>query len=304
MNLNALSQATTKVTAIANLILVSPQNTVGYQPQNSPAYKKDTSDLPSPLVFNYEGEQAVVLESEITDHYTEENSPIEDEIALKPIRFTTHGFVGELNDVTPFGLLPLKFLAEKLLPLSAYTPQVSLTAALAYQQAFFVYQTANNALNSAISAVATIANFNLNSGGTNVLNGSGSSGQSVINGASGITPSSKLIQTQQQRYFAQFFGYWWNKQLFTIQTPWAVFQDMAIERLRVIQDAETRLITDFEITFKMMRFASTQIVAGPIIKPQDFQGRGTASASGVVNSGTNTLQPHATLFTDYFRLGS
>ena len=33
---------------------------------------------------------------------------------------------------------------------------------------------------------------------------------------------------------------------------------MAIKSLRAVQDQETRMVTDFEVTFKLIRFASTQ----------------------------------------------
>ena len=60
---------------------------------------------------------------------------------------------------------------------------------------------------------------------------------------------------------------------------------MAIKSLRAIQDTETRMITDFEVSFKMMRFASTESTAGilPIL-----QGRSDLQNAGVTDLGTKT----------------
>lgn len=278
LNLSSLTPATTAATALSNLILVSPQKTVGYQPQNAPSWKKDTTQQPPALLFNYEGEQTVTLSSDITDHYIENNTAIQDQIALRPEIITTQGFVGELNDIAPAALQPIKSLAEKLTTVGAYVPSLSATALLAYANAFQLYQVASNTLNAAVSTWSTI-------------NGGG--GQSVINGG-GIV--SQPNQTKQQIYFQQFYGYWKNRTLFTIQTPWAIFQDMAIQSLRAVQDAETRVITDFEVTFKLMRFASTLTATNPLYNNNNFQGRAFNQGADVVDLGTSTLEVSSVSF--------
>lgn len=277
MDLAGISNFTTAATALSNLILVSPQKTVGYQPQNAPSWKKDTSVPPPAILFNYEGEQSVALSSDITDHYIENNTAIQDQIALRPEIITTNGFIGELNDVAPAALKPIQQIAQKLVTIGAYTPQLSATAQLAYNEAFLAYQIGTNLVNSAVSSWSSIT---------------GSGGQSVINGA-GITPQPN--QTKQQIYFQQFYGYWKNRTLFTIQTPWAIFQDMAIQSLRAVQDAETRVITDFEVTFKLMRFAAT-LSTPNTLNSNNFQGRGKYQSSSTVDLGTSALEPSSASF--------
>ena len=270
-NLSALSTATTAATALSNLILVSPQKTIGYQPQNPPNANglPSTAAQPPAILFHYEGEQTVSLESDITDHYIEDNTAIQDQIALRPETITTHGFIGELNDVAPAALAAIQALADKLTVISAYVPVLSTTALIAYAEAFQLYQVGANALNSGVSA-------------WNTLNGVG--GESVINGQ-GITLQAN--QTKQQVAFQQFYGYWRNRTLFTVQTPWAVFQNMAIKSLRAIQDAETRMITDFEVTFKIIRMAQS-ITTAPITS---VQGRLGSQSAGVTDLGTSTPAP-------------
>lgn len=274
LDLASLSNATNAAVGLSNLILVSPQKTVGYQPQNAPSYANNTAAQPPALLFNYEGEQTVTLTSDVTDHYIENNTAIQDQVALKPEVITTSGFVGELNDVAPAALIPVQVIAEKLVAIGGYTPQISETAALAYANAFQLYQVSQNLANTAVSSWASLT---------------GAGGLSVING-SGVQTQEN--QTKQQTYFQQFYGYWKNRTLFTVQTPWAVFQDMIIQNLRAVQDAETRMITDFEVTFKLMRFASSQIQSNVALYDNtSFQNRLGSQGADQVDLGTNNLQP-------------
>lgn len=278
MAANPLSDITTKTLSISNLILVSPQKTIGYQPQPSPILNSNTSTALPALVFNYEGEQTATLESDVTDHYIEDNTTIQDNIALKPEIITTHGFIGELNDVAPSFLAPVQQLAQKLTSVGAFVPGLSVTALNAYNEAFFLYQSAANVVNSVTSAWATI------NGG----------GESVINGA-GITL--QPAQTKQQQYFQQFYSYWRQRALFTIQTPWAVFQNMALMSVRAIQSEETNVITDFELKFKLLRFAKTVLNDNSsIFDNNNFDGRAADAGANPVSLGTESLTPSSTTF--------
>lgn len=279
LDTSAISNAANTALGLSNLILVSPQSTIGYQAQNFPSWKNDSSAQPPAILFNYEAEQSVSLSSDVTDHYIEDNTAIQDQVALKPETITTSGFIGELNDVAPAALIPLQTVAEKLVAIGAYAPQISETAALAYAKAFQLYQVGSSLANSAVSSWSSLT---------------GGGAQTVINGATtqqDITNQTNKSQTKQQIYFQQFYGYWKNRTLFTVQTPWAVFQDMIIQSLRAVQDAETRMITDFEITFKLMRFASTQSVANiGLYNSNDAQGRLVSQGSEEVDLGTSSVE--------------
>lgn len=272
-NLGGLSAITTAAGALSGLILVSPQKVVGYQPQSK---KGPTAQQPPALLFHYEGEQTVALESDITDHFVENNSAIEDQISLKPEIVTVHGFIGELNNVPPRALALLQAAANKLGAVGAYAPGLSATALIAYNQAFMLYQVGSNAINAGVAAWSSLSGKD----GLNVI-GSGGIGD-AFNAETGQV---KGNQSKQQVAFQQFYGYWRTRQLFTVQTPWAIFQNMAIKSLRAIQDADTRMITDFEVQFKMMRFAATSNTNGV---GAILQGRAAAQASGLVDLGTTS----------------
>lgn len=266
-NISALAQVSNAAQALSNLILVSPQKTIGYQPENPPSQDGNPTQQSPALLFHYEGDQSVHLQSDITDHYIEDNTALQDQIALHPEEITTHGFIGELNDVAPPLLAPIQAIANKLTSVGAYVPELSETALLAYNNAFQLYQIAQSAINSAVSAWQTIT---------------GTGGESVI-GSNGL--EIRPNQTKQQLMFQQFYGYWRNRTLFTVQTPWAIFQHMAIKDLIAVQDASTRMITDFNVTFKMIRMATTEV---SIFDPSVMQGRASLQGSGLVNNGTNT----------------
>lgn len=275
INLASLAPITTAATALSNLILVSPQSVVGYAPQNPPTTNNNSVSLSQTapaLLFHYEGEQSVDLESDITDHYVENNTAVQDQIALHPIVITTDGYIGELNDVAPFGLQTVKAAAEKLTAIGAYAPQLSVTAQIAYNEAFFAYQIASNLINSAVSTWSSIA-------------GSGN-GQNVVDANGQI--SSASVQNKQQTMFNQFYGYWVNRTLFTVQTPWAVFQNMAIKNLRAIQSEETNVITDFKVSFKQIRIASTAFGSA---LPVSLSGHAAEQAAPATDQGTTAGTP-------------
>lgn len=258
-DLSALIPVQTAAGALSGLVLATPQVAGGYQPQNGPSAQPSSNQPPPTILFHYEGEQSVALESDITDHYVENNSTIQDQIALRPETITTHGFIGELNDVVPPLLAPIKTIADKLTVLEAYTPELASAALLAYAQATQAYDIAAQVANAGVAAFSSFS-------------GSGS-------------------QTKQQTYFALFYGYWQNRTLFTVQTPWALFTDCAIKSLRAIQDAETNVITDFEVTFKKMRFASvlsSPILGAPVNSSSVQQGRAANQSASLVDLGTST----------------
>lgn len=255
INLTALGNATNAAQALSNLILATP-NVRGYQPQNKPNAdgSPSTATPPPAILFNYEGEQTITLRSDITDHFIEDNTAIQDQIALHPVSITTHGFIGELNNVTPKVLEPLKVAADKLTIVNAYVPVISTTALIAYNLAVQAYQTALIAKNAGVAA---------------------------------WSGSALTSQTKQQQFYNLFYGYWKNRTLFTVQTPWAVYQNCAIEVLRAIQEADSNVISDFEVTFKQLQFTTT-IVLGSLI---NASGRAGISASSVDDLGVGTTGP-------------
>lgn len=213
INLSVLADLQTKATGLSNLVLVNPQDNKGITAQLA---------TPDKFLFDFEGEQVVELKTETTDHYIENNSAIQDHIAIKPVRIMTTGFVAELNDIAPADLNPaVLFLQEKLTVIAAYTPSLTTTALLAYNAAFQAYQ------------VAALA-------------------KSAVQSWGGST------QNKQQKAFQKFSAYLNQRVLFIVQTPWAVYQNMVIESIRAVQSEDTRTVSDFAVTFKQLNFIVSQ----------------------------------------------
>lgn len=274
---NSLSAITSAITGAAGLLLVSPQQTIGYQPTPSatlPNPLAQTAALPPAFLFHYEGENTASLDSDITDHYVEDNTAIQDQIGLAPVLITAQGFIGELNNILPLpsglaGQIESTALS-KLSPLAQYAPGLSATAQLAYNEALFAYQIEESVRNTLVSGWSTIT---------------GTGGESVI-GPNGLALQPN--QSKQQTAFQSFFGYWASRTLFTVQTPWAVFENMAIKTLKATQSAETNMISDFEITFKQMRFAQALLNA-QIYPDGGFGGRLSQQGAPSTNLGTSVL---------------
>lgn len=180
----------------------------------------------SGFIFDIIGVEEMMLDSEITDHYLEDNTSIQDQIALRPERFTLAGYVGEIASqaISPF--------TSVLTQLQSFGAPAALIAAFS-PQAAQVYD-----------------------GLTEISN----NGQNIINQAANIyTLFSDLSTTtnKQTNAFQYFYALWQGRQLCEIETPWGIFENMAIENIRAKQDEHTRQISDFSVTFKRMRFANT-----------------------------------------------
>ena len=66
---------------------------------------------------------------------------------------------------------------------------------------------------------------------------------------------------------------------------------MAIKTLRTVQDAETRMITSFEVTFKKIRMAATAVSAvAPLTS-----GRTATQGADISTNGTTSGTPGASL---------
>lgn len=277
IDLGPLSTATNAALSLSNLVLATPNTgvkasaTQGYQPllKPNPDGSVANGKLPPTLLFHYEGEQSFSVESDITDHYIENNTAIQDQIALKPEIVTTTGFIGELNDLLPGVLRSLTPMVDTLTVISAYAPAQSTTALNQFNRAAQLYDNASKIAQSAVAAYSSLSSAFSDE----------DTGQQI--GNTGVfTAGSALIQNKQQQMFQQLYGYWSNRTLFNIQTPWAIITDMAIQSIKAVQDADNRMASAFNVTFKKIRTASTTLEKGGL----GSQLAGRAGIQGAANS--------------------
>ena len=180
----------------------------------------------SGYIFDIIGNEDIVLDSEITDSYTETNTSYQDQIAIRPEQFTLSGYVGELvNDINnPFTAI--------ITTIQEFGNPPGMGAVLNTQDQQFYDELALIAA-SEVSIVNTAENI-----------------YSLFSGLS-------TTATKQQNAFQYFYNLWLSRTLCEVETPWGTLENMAILNVRARQDETTRLVTDFSVTFKAMRFANT-----------------------------------------------
>jgi len=201
----------------------------------------------------------VELQSDITNHYTEENSPVQDHIALQPEQVTTTGAVAELVLANPVA----KRITEAPNPLPIipnFTPP--LAPAAEAQQAALV-----EAAESDLNAV------------TNT--------QSLYGYYQARLPQ-QPNQTKQQVAFGYLYQLWKGRQTFSIETPWGFFTNMAILSISANQGGVTRMVSDFTVTFQKIRTVrAIDVVPGLLAGRAVFQ-QAPTNQNGVIGQVTPT----------------
>lgn len=178
-------------------------------------------------IFDVVGDEEMEITSDITDHFVEDNTAIQDQISLKPEKYTVKGIVAEVVATQP--LQQAQAPTVNPLPLfDGFLPEFTL---------------ASTELQIAAAAAVTATDNSV--ADTQSLFG-------YFNGSAG-----SQSQNRQSKAFAYFYQLWKGRQLFSVETPWGVMNDMAIESLTPSQSADSKTRTDFSITFKKLRFAQT-----------------------------------------------
>lgn len=183
------------------------------------------------FVFDYEGETTITLESEITDHWIETNTAIQDHVAIKPMHFTLRGFVGELVQKNNSGILGLLgSIGNKLSQVPAYlgtnTPGMVNKLQKARQQL-----TANiNKIDNGLKRITNIAR------------------------AFGLASPTN---SAQKAAFAKLWAMWSSRQIVSVTAPFTVCKSMIIERITFIQDENTKTMSDISVTVKEIKQATT-----------------------------------------------
>lgn len=185
------------------------------------------------FVFDVNDREEVELSSDITDHYTESNSYINDHVTIKPMRLRLSGFIGELVFKAPDQKYKtLRNISNKLTTVDAYLGQY--TAGLSSKIAGAVSQTerALDAINNAVGQAQNFANF--------------------LVGEEGV------FLSKQKNAFYNFKSLKDSRQLVSVVLPWGFFQSMMIESIRFSQSGDTQFWSEISVTLKEMRFAQVQ----------------------------------------------
>ena len=231
------------------------------------------------FVFDIADDDTVELDADITDHYVENGTAIQDHIALRPERVTVRGLVGEYRHIVEGKQTKLEKATQKLTTLASYLPPLSQAATAIYKglqgknenSSLSMLGSLNNPVNTAMDLYKAYRNIN-------------------------------LPQTEQQKAFIYFEALRNSRALFTIQTPFRYYTDMAIESIRASQSGFSRDQSDFEISFKKMRFVDVEkkLLNGEQTQEISLEGRLEEQAALVENKGIISTRPVATTETNIF----
>jgi hypothetical protein len=206
------------------------------------------------FVFDILGPENVIMDSEITDHYVEDGSAIQDHIVLRPIKFTLRGYVAELNDILPnYGLSVLKNI-QSIGTVGGLLPNLSTQATQAYAK-----------LASSAAKVTNVINQGLN--------------------IYDIFTNHSTASSKQQKAFKFFQDLQASKTLVSVETPWRIFENMAIESIHPLQNEDTKYVTQFDVNFKQIRTVEQNLI------PTTEQTRATDAMSEAVNRGKTSGNP-------------
>ena len=175
-------------------------------------------------LFDTRDEEEATLESDITDHWVEDNTARQDHIGLKPITISLSGYVGELTNKLPVPLQPLKSAETVLSGTNPFLPQ--LTTQTQYilnraQEVYGIYEKANETVSRLEDKLRGIE-----------------------------VPQSA---TKQEAIFMKFFDMWKSRTTSTIYTPFGAFESMAITNVTATQTGDTVYMSSFKIKFKQIR---------------------------------------------------
>ena len=203
----------------------------------------------SGLIFDIIGEVGVEINSDITDHFVEANYAIQDHWAQKPIIVTMQGYAAELVRIYQPNILQQIFSdLTGLQPLGILAPSFNVQDNEFYSEIDTITQLGQNLVNTTLNAFQLFQN-------------------------------AATLVTRQQTVFQYLLNMWQQRILATVETPFAVFENMAIESIRPSQNAETTKISEFIVRFKQ------------ILTVDAVQGTSNASSTETQNAGTTSTIP-------------
>ena len=205
------------------------------------------------FVFDYEGDNTLELRAEITPHFAEDNSNIEDHMSLHPRTLTLSGKVSELIMPAPFNLASpsasflssgltgvFQTLPQKLGTLNAYlgkyTPQA---AQKVFGQVNKVENTLNNYVNTATQYLNQVKSFA---------------------GVFGIGAGQETKQSKAYAFLAALYD---ARVVFDVVTPWTYQKNYVISSVSFFQPKETPSQTEITVIMKQIRMVSVNSFTNP-----------------------------------------
>ena len=195
--------------------------------------------------FNVPETETVKFESEITDHFTDTNSAIQDHIALKPVTITCTGFVGDyfysVNQIEDF----LALITPTLTLVTEFIPQI---------RAITQKEKVDTSSLASVVQKQDNGNYMINSGiGEERY-------KYTFNGMDLFTLFQGLykLKSAQARAFFFFEALRNSRATFSVETSWKRYDNMVVLSLQPKRDRNAD-ITEFSVTFKQMEFTESKV---------------------------------------------
>ena len=186
------------------------------------------------FIFDIPDTESLQLQSDITDHFTESNSFLNDHIVRKPLILTLAGFIGELVYRAPGGIEgAVQELDNRLETVEAYAGDLTPGGVQTAQRIIGQAQNAVSAINQTLDKIENVV---------------------------GLFDGEEAGLNLQQKAYNSLYSLWKEYSIVTVQTPWRFFRSMAIQNVSLTQNAESKEITDISVTLKEMRIADIKTV--------------------------------------------
>lgn len=241
--LTAISGASNSISLGGSALSLVGMSTALVKPKNPPPGTAG-------FVFDIKMTENVTMNAQVTDHFTEINSAIQDHVAIDPIKITLVGKVGELVHTKEAELAFASAALDRLAPITHMKPSQSAQA----QKYISAADQAISATKSAMKAFSNLA------------------------GVFATEPA----KNKQQKAFKTFENYFLGRTILTIETPWATYGSMLLENWSADQDEESIYETTYTLTFKQLRFVGTTVNTG------NLSGRNGAQLSKAVDKGAQS----------------
>lgn len=194
--------------------------------------------------FHVPESEMIKLENDVTDHYIENNTAVQDHIAQRPVSITLTGYVGEyfysnhkIMDTLSAIVSTVRLVSEFLPTFSSFVQGVK-KRQLATLSAKMLY--------GDDSKLTLKEKFNILKEEIDLNNVD----------LFALMQSLYKFTSAQTRAFLFFEALWKARKLFTVETSWKRYDNMVIQSIQARRDNNAD-ITEFSVTFKQLAFTQT-----------------------------------------------
>nr|DAJ74789.1 MAG TPA: hypothetical protein [Caudoviricetes sp.] len=186
--------------------------------------------------FHVPTHEQVNMESDITDHYIDTNSPVQDHIARRSVTITLQGYQGEYF----YSVNPIEDMLAKVIPTMSLVKQFLPKLPDSTKQNFAKKYQEWTGIDTPEALKST--------------------GQDNYNRIDLFKIFQDLykLKSEQTKAFFFFQAMWQSEALFTVETSWKRYDNMVIQKLTPQRDNNAD-ITDFSITFKQISKTTSKV---------------------------------------------